>query len=50
MVEKCAICGTNLKSHSKPMKLSGGKDGVACSSGCYNTYLVRLKNKPAAAS
>jgi hypothetical protein len=50
MVEKCAICGTNLKPNSKAMKLSGGKDGLACSSACYNTYLVRLKNKPAAAS
>lgn len=46
MAEKCAICGANIKPHSKPLKLSGGRDGVACSSACYNTYLVRLKNKP----
>ncbi|MFQ5969442.1 MAG: hypothetical protein ACE5J2_02985 [Nitrososphaerales archaeon] len=50
MVEKCAICGTNLKPHVKTLKLSGGRDGVACSSACYNTYLVRLKNKPASSS
>jgi len=44
MVDKCAVCNKNINTHKdKYFKLSGGREGLACSLKCYNQYLQNKK-------
>ena len=45
MVDKCAVCNKNINTHKdKYLKLSGGREGLACSLKCYNQYLQKKKS------
>jgi hypothetical protein len=50
VLDKCAICKGNINTHKdKYFKLSGGRDGLACSVKCYNQYLQKKKDSAASA-
>jgi hypothetical protein len=50
VLDKCAVCNGNINTHKdKFFKLSGGRDGLACSVKCYNQYLLKKKDSSASA-
>jgi len=50
VLDKCAICKGNINTHKdKFFKLSGGRDGLACSIKCYNQYLQKKKDSSTSA-